>query len=120
MPSPAARPQPRADILAISAYTPGKSAAPGAGRTYKLSSNESPVGPSPQAMAAYVQAASSLALYPDGGSLALKDALAAHYGLDPEGVMCGNGSDELLGLIALGRGGPHRCLRPRPGHAHAR
>jgi len=100
MPPPAARPQPRADILAIDAYTPGKSAAPGAGKTYKLSSNESPVGPSPQAMAAYAKAAGGLALYPDGGSLALKDALAAKFGLDLSGVMCGNGSDELLGLIA--------------------
>lgn len=96
----APRPQPRADVLAINAYTPGKSAAPGTGRAYKLSSNESPVGPSPQAMAAYSEAARTLALYPDGGSLALKEALAARYELAPAGLMCGNGSDELLGLIA--------------------
>lgn len=97
---PPLRPQPRADILAIDAYTPGKSAAPGAGRTHKLSSNESPVGPSPRAVEAYVEAARTLALYPDGGALALKDAVAARYGLDPARLMFGNGSDELLGLIA--------------------
>jgi histidinol-phosphate aminotransferase len=100
MSPPAARPQPRADILAIHAYTPGKSAAPGAGRTYKLSSNESATGPSPLAVVAYAEAARTLALYPDGGSLALKAALAARHGVDPDGVLCGNGSDELLGLIA--------------------
>ena len=95
-----ARPQPRADILAIDAYTPGKSAAPGAGRTFKLSSNESAMGPSPHAVDAYVEAARTLTLYPDGGSLALKAAVAARYGVDPAGLMFGNGSDELLGLIA--------------------
>jgi histidinol-phosphate aminotransferase len=97
---PPLRPQPRANILAIDAYTPGKSAAPGAVRTHKLSSNESPLGPSPQAIDAYAEAARTLALYPDGGSLALKDAVAMRYGLDPAGLMFGNGSDELMGLIA--------------------
>ena len=97
---PPLRPQPRANVLAIEAYTPGKSAAPGAGRTHKLSSNESPLGPSPQAVEAYAEAARTLALYPDGGSTALKEAVAARYGLDPAGLMFGNGSDELLGLIA--------------------
>jgi histidinol-phosphate aminotransferase len=100
MSSPSLRPQPRADVLAIDAYTPGKSAAPGAGRTYKLSSNESATGPSPKAVAAYAEAAGTLALYPDGSSVALKDAIAARHGIDPAGVLCGNGSDELLGLIA--------------------
>ncbi len=97
---PPLRPQPRANILDIDAYTPGRSAAPGAGRTFKLSSNESPLGPSPRAIEAYAEAARTLALYPDGGSQALKDAVAARYRLDPAGLMFGNGSDELLALIA--------------------
>jgi histidinol-phosphate aminotransferase len=97
----APRPQPRADVLAIARYIPGKSAASGAGKTYKLSSNESPLGPSPKAMRAYAEAAASLALYPDGASHTLKAAIAERHGFAPDRLLCGNGSDELLGLLAL-------------------
>ena len=95
-----ARPQPRPQVLAIDAYVPGKPAPAGARKTYKLSSNESPLGPSPKAVAAFRDAAASLALYPDGGAYALKAALAERHGLDPDWLMVGNGSDELIGLIA--------------------
>ena len=96
----ASRPQPRPEILQIDAYVPGKSTAAGAVRTIKLSSNESPLGPSPKAARACAEAAATLALYPDAGAHALKDAIAALHGLDPDLILCGNGSDELLGLIA--------------------
>ncbi len=96
----ATRPQPRADVLQVARYIPGKSAAAGAAKTYKLSSNESPLGPSPKAARAYAEAAGSLALYPDGGAHALKAAIAERHGLDPDLLICGNGSDELLGLLA--------------------
>ena len=49
---PASRPQPRPGVLAIEAYVPGKSSAPGVARIHKLSSNETPLGPSPKAIAA--------------------------------------------------------------------
>ena len=98
--SPVLRPQPRAEVLAIDAYVPGKPAPASARKTYKLSANESPLGPSPKAVAAFRDAAESLALYPDGGAFALKAALAEHHGLDPDWLLVGNGSDELLGLVA--------------------
>jgi histidinol-phosphate aminotransferase len=47
------RPQPRPGVLKIQAYVPGKSSAPGAAKVFKLSSNETPLGPSPQSIAAY-------------------------------------------------------------------
>ncbi|HXT05709.1 MAG TPA: histidinol-phosphate transaminase [Roseiarcus sp.] len=100
MSQPAPRPQPRPELLEIEAYVPGKPAPAGAGKTYKLSSNESPLGPSPKAIAAYREAAANLASYPDGGASALRHAIGARHGLDPARLLCGNGSDELIGLIA--------------------
>ena len=60
---PASRPQPRAEILAIDAYIPGKSAPAGPAKTYKLSSNESPLGPSPKAVRAAAEAAAPLSRF---------------------------------------------------------
>lgn len=101
----AARPQPRPGILDIAAYVPGKSGAKGA-KVYKLSSNESPIGASPKAMAAYKAAAETLELYPDGSATALREAIASRYGLKPETIVCGAGSDELLQLLAHAYLGP--------------
>jgi histidinol-phosphate aminotransferase len=91
-------PAPKAGILQISPYVPGKSAASG-GKTYKLSSNESPLGASPAAVKAFAAEASRLALYPDGGATALREAIAGRYGLKAENIVCGAGSDELLQLL---------------------
>src|SRR6059058_1955083 len=63
------RPQPRPGVLDIAAYVPGKSEAPGVARVFKLSSNETPLGPSPRAREAYREAAEHLEDYPDGVSL---------------------------------------------------
>jgi histidinol-phosphate aminotransferase len=98
--SQAFRPQPRPEILEIDAYVPGKPAPASAAKTYKLSSNESPLGPSPKAIAAFRDSADMLALYPDGGAFELKSAIAERHGVDPAGLIVGNGSDELIGLIA--------------------
>ena len=62
---PPSRPEPRPGVLAIEAYVPGKSSAPGAAKVYKLSSNETPLGPSPKAIAAYNRIAKHLEDYPD-------------------------------------------------------
>ena len=94
------RPVPRASVMEIEAYVPGKSGAPGAKKVYKLSSNETPLGPSPRAVAAFREAAGQLALYPDGSALRLRAAIAARHGLDPARIVCGNGSDDVLHLTA--------------------
>jgi histidinol-phosphate aminotransferase len=103
----AQRPEPRAAVLKIEAYVPGKSAAPDGVTLRKLSSNENPLGPSPQAVAAYAACATKLESYPDGASAKLRQAIGARYGVDPARIVCGAGSDELLNLIAhayLGEG----------------
>src|SRR5437763_642332 len=94
------RPQPRPGVLAIDPYVPGESAAPGVARVFKLSSNETPLGPSPRAIAAYHTAAERLADYPDGAATALRGAIGRAFGLDPDRIVCGSGSDDLLHLIA--------------------
>jgi histidinol-phosphate aminotransferase len=94
------RPQPRNGVLDIEPYVPGKSAAPGVARVFKLSSNETPLGPSPQAVAAYRAVAEHLEDYPDGSALPLRAAIGRAFGLDPERIVCGAGSDDLLNLIA--------------------
>ncbi|MCW4116567.1 histidinol-phosphate transaminase [Aurantimonas sp. MSK8Z-1] len=93
------RPVPNPGVMDIEAYVPGRDkAAPGV-KLHKLSSNETPLGPSPDVRAAVEAAAASLELYPDGQASALKQAIAETYGLNPRNILCGNGSDELLGLV---------------------
>lgn len=96
----ALRPQPRPGVLAISPYVPGKSSAPGVAKVFKLSSNETPLGPSPKAVAAYNEVGTHLEDYPDGAATALREAIGAAFGLDPARIVCGAGSDDLLNLIA--------------------
>jgi histidinol-phosphate aminotransferase len=94
------RPQPRPGVLDIAPYVPGKSSAPGAAKVFKLSSNETPLGPSADAIAAYRTAGEHLEDYPDGASSALREAIGAAFGLDPARLVCGAGSDDLLNLLA--------------------
>jgi histidinol-phosphate aminotransferase len=98
--------EPRPGILGITPYKGGEFAVPGKRRVIRLASNECPLGPSPQAVEAYRREAAELHRYPDGGVAALRTALAAHHGLDPERIVCGNGSDELLSLLAQAYAGP--------------
>jgi histidinol-phosphate aminotransferase len=94
------RPQPRSGVLDIDPYVPGKSTAPGVAKVFKLSSNETPLGPSANAIAAYRAAGEHLEDYPDGSAAALRDAIGAAFGLDPDRIVCGAGSDDLLNLLA--------------------
>jgi histidinol-phosphate aminotransferase len=96
----ALRPEPRPGVLEIEAYVPGKSSAPGVAKVFKLSANETPLGPSPQAVEAYGRVASRLHDYPEGTARALREAIGRMYGLDPGRIVCGAGSDDLLNLLA--------------------
>ena len=95
------RPMPKPGVMDIQPYVPGKSAAPaGVAKVHKLSSNENPLGASPQAIEAVREAAARLEFYPDGSALALREAIGAVHGLNPANLLCSNGSDEALGLLA--------------------
>lgn len=94
-------PVPRPGILDIAAYVGGEHHG-----TIRLASNEGALGPSAKAMEAYAQAAASLHRYPDGGSTALRNAIAKRYNLDAGRIVCGAGSDELLGLLIRAYAGP--------------
>lgn len=93
------RPTPKTGLLDIAAYVPGKEHAHGVAKVYKLSSNESPLGASKLAIEAFGAAARNLEMYPDGQANALKQAIAEVHGLNAGNILCGNGSDELLGLL---------------------
>jgi histidinol-phosphate aminotransferase len=99
MPIAAVRPEPQPGILSIDPYIPGESHLPGGVKPIKLSSNENPLGSSPKAKAAFAGAAASLDRYPDGTASALRAAIANAYGIDAKRIVCGAGSDELIGLL---------------------
>jgi len=86
----------RAMLERLNPYHPGKQAPD----TVKLSSNENPLGPSPAAVVAYRDTAESLHRYPDGVARALSEALAEYHEVSPEQIVVGNGSDEIMTLIA--------------------
>ncbi|MFN3856176.1 MAG: histidinol-phosphate transaminase [Caulobacter sp.] len=95
----APRPVPKPGITDIAPYKPGKAKADGVADPVKLSANENILGCSDKARAAYAEAAGRLNLYPDGRSNILRDAIAAKYGLEPERLLFGCGSDEIFQLL---------------------
>lgn len=97
---PADRPVPRPGVLDIAPYVPGRSKATGGSKLYKLSSNETPLGPSPAAIAAYQGAAAKLEIYPDGSAGELRAAIADAYGINASRIICGNGSDDVLAMAS--------------------
>lgn len=98
-------PTPKPWIEAIHAYVPGKSHAPDGRELIKLSANENPLGTSPAVLEARASAPAP-ARYPDPDSVALRKTLGALHGIDPERIVCGTGSDELLNLAAQAYAGP--------------
>lgn len=94
-----ARPVPGPGIMDIRPYVGGESNLDGAKRVIKLSSNESALGVSPKVVEALKAAAGEFHRYPDGGAVRLRAALGKRWGLDPERIVCGAGSDELLTLL---------------------
>src|ERR1700730_3289773 len=100
------RPRPRPAVLLIDPYVPGQSSAPGAVKIFKLSANETPLGPSPRAREALRAFADHLQDYPDSAATALREAIGARHGFDPARIVCGNGSDEIIHLLAAAYIGP--------------
>ncbi len=99
-------PRPRPEILRIEPYVGGESKAPGQNRTIKLSSNEGAFGVPPGAKRAAEALAGEQHRYPDGGALALRQAIGAKFELDPARIVCGAGSDDLIYQLCLAYGGP--------------
>jgi histidinol-phosphate aminotransferase len=95
------RPEPRQGVLEIQAYVPGANTVPREKTVFKLSSNETPLGPSPEAVRAYQAIGVQLAEYPEGSATELRAAIARVHGVEPERIVCGAASDELLNLLAL-------------------
>lgn len=99
-------PKPQPGILDIVPYKGGEAKVEGVTKVAKLSSNESPLGPSAKAVAAYMALAAELHRYPDGGHGDLREALAAKWGIPADRIVVGNGSDELIGLLVRAFAGP--------------
>jgi histidinol-phosphate aminotransferase len=100
------QPVARPGVLDIAPYVGGDSNVPGVNRVIRLASNEGALGPSPKAIEAYKALAGELHRYPDGGSSALRTALARRFGLEAERIVCSGGSDELITLLVRAYAGP--------------
>ena len=92
-------PQPKPGIREIRPYQPGKAKAEGVANPVKLSANENPLGSSPKAQAAYLEAAAKLHVYPDPRASIVRTAVAEHFNLEPERLIFGCGSDEIFQLL---------------------
>ncbi|MFV0385387.1 histidinol-phosphate transaminase [Paracoccus sp. (in: a-proteobacteria)] len=90
---------PKPGIMEIALYVSGESRLAGRDDVLKLSSNENPLGCSPAAQAAFGQAAGNLHRYPPTDHAALRQAIAGVHGLDPDRIICGAGSDEVLQFV---------------------
>lgn len=92
--------KPQSGIMDIALYVGGKSHVDGIENVLKLSSNENPLGASEAAKEALVRASLDMHRYPSTDHVALRDAIGDVWGVDPARVICGNGSGELLMMIA--------------------
>jgi len=90
---------PQPGIMDIALYQGGASKIEGANRVTKLSSNENPHGASPKAREAYLSVADDLALYPSTDHTPLRQAIADVHDMDPDRIICGAGSDEIISFL---------------------
>jgi len=102
----AASPAPRPGILETAPYVAGEAKIPGIERPIRLASNESALGPSAKAIAAYRAVADDIHRYPDEAADELREAIGRRHRLDPARIVCGAGSDELITLLLRGYAGP--------------
>ncbi|AFH62092.1 histidinol-phosphate transaminase [Paenibacillus caseinilyticus] len=97
--------QPKKNIVHLPVYQPGKPMEEvkrelGLTEVIKLASNENPFGCSPKAKEAIIAAVDNASIYPDGGAVDLTAAVSAHLGVQPNQVIFGAGSDEVILMIA--------------------
>jgi histidinol-phosphate aminotransferase len=104
--APKIAPIPRPGILDLAPYVGGEASIPGVEQPIRLASNESALGPSPKAIAAYTALAGEIHRYPEGSAEALRDAIGRRHNLDPQRIVCGAGSDELIALLMRAYAGP--------------
>ncbi|MEM8553674.1 MAG: histidinol-phosphate transaminase [Pseudomonadota bacterium] len=97
---------PQPGIMDIALYQSGQSHLDGVTEVLKLSANENPLGPPPAAQAAIVAAASGTHLYPSTDHAGLRLAIGEVHGLDPDRIICGVGSDEVLQFVTQAFAGP--------------
>ena len=103
--NPRCKPEPHAGVKKVHAYMPGKSKVEGFEHPIKLSSNESPLGASPKVSEA-LAASWEMERYPDPAATPLRHAIGTSFNIDPELVLVGAGSEQLLALIAQAYCGP--------------
>lgn len=116
--------EPQPGIMEIDLYVGGKSRLAGHDEVLKLSSNENPLGSPPVAAQVLARAAGDVHLYPPTDHADLRAAIGAVHGLDPERIICGVGSDEVLQFVTQAFSGPgdeiihtehgFRCIRSWP------
>lgn len=97
---------PQPGIMEIELYQGGKSAIAGRTDVLKLSSNENPLGPVPSALEAAATAAREMHRYPSTDHAGLRTAIGEVWGVDPDRVICGVGSDEVLQFVTQAYAGP--------------
>lgn len=106
----------RPEIEAMAGYTPGEQ--PQGGKFIKLNTNENPYPPSPavgRAIAAAIER--GLGRYPDPMATAFRTRAAELFGVSPDWILCGNGSDDILTIVTRAFVGPGERLRfPRPSY----
>ena len=91
--------QPQPGIMDIALYEPGAAHVTGRGEALKLSSNENPFGPSSKARDAVIRAAHVMHRYPPTDHATLRRAIGEVHGLDPDRIICGVGSDEIIHFL---------------------
>lgn len=105
----------RSDIASMSPYTPGEQ--PQTGKAIKLNTNENPYPPSPRVIEAIQQATSKLERYPDPLGTSFRRAASDVLDVDPEMILCGNGSDDCLTILTRAFVGAGQKLRlPYPSY----
>lgn len=112
------RPMPKPGIMRIAPYVPGRARAEGFDRPLKLSANENPWGCSDAAREAFLSTSADIHLYPDARTSRLRGAIAEKFGLEPERLVFGAGSDEIFAMAAQAFLGEHdNAVQPEFGFA---